>query len=172
MVDTVVSVGVKVSEYLFDPIVRQFGYLSNYPTNIKDLSQKVVKVKDARAGKQHSVDEAIQNGHKIEQDVCNWLTLADGFIQDACHFLESEKEVRKSCNNGVCPKLKSRYNNSREAKKKVRIAVQIHGNGQFQTVSYRAPLLKMIRSVPSPSEALPSRISTLNKVMEALNAGE
>lgn len=40
MVDTVVSVAAKVSEYLFDPIVRQFGYLFNYRTNIKDLSQK------------------------------------------------------------------------------------------------------------------------------------
>ncbi|RVW90303.1 Disease resistance protein [Vitis vinifera] len=123
MVEIVVSVAAKVSEYLVDPVVRQLGYLFNYITNIEDLSQKVEKLRDARARQQHSVDEAIGNGHIIEDDL------------------------------------------SREERKKAGVAVEIHGAGQFERVSYRAPLQE-IRS--APSEALESRMLTLNEVMEAL----
>ncbi|KAJ9682574.1 hypothetical protein PVL29_018488 [Vitis rotundifolia] len=165
MVEIVVSVAAKVSEYLVDPVVRQLGYLFSYRTNIEDLSQKVEKLRDARARQQHSVDEAIGNGHIIEDDVCKWMKHADGFIQNACKFLEDEKEARKSCFNGLCPNLKSRYQLSREARKKAGVAVQILGDGQFEKVSYRAPLQE-IR--PAPSEALQSRMLTLNEVMEAL----
>ena len=118
MVDIVFSVAAKVSEYLVVPVVRQLGYLFNYRTNIEDLSQEVEKLRDARDRHQHSVNEAIGNGHKIEDYVCKWLTRADGFIQDACKFLEDEKEAQKSCFNGLCPNLKSRHQLSREARKK------------------------------------------------------
>eukprot|EP00261_Vitis_vinifera_P039379 XP_019080622.1 PREDICTED: disease resistance protein At4g27190 isoform X1 [Vitis vinifera] len=164
MVEIVVSVAAKVSEYLVGPVVRQLGYLFNYRTNIEDLSQKVEKLRGARARLQHSVDEAIRNGHKIEDDVCKWMTRADGFIQKDCKFLEDE-EARKSCFNGLCPNLKSRYQLSREARKKAGVAVEIHEAGQFERASYRAPLQE-IRS--APSEALESRMLTLNEVMKAL----
>ncbi|RVX05603.1 Disease resistance protein [Vitis vinifera] len=165
MVEIVVSVAAKVSEYLVDPAVRQLGYLFNYRANIEHLSLQVEKLRDARARLQHSVDEAIGNGHIIKDDVCKWMKRADEFIQNACKFLEDEKEARKSCFNGLCPNLKSRYQLSREARKKAGVAVQILGDRQFEKVSYRAPLQE-IRS--APSEALQSRMLTLNEVMEAL----
>ncbi|XP_034707960.1 probable disease resistance protein At4g27220 isoform X3 [Vitis riparia] len=165
MVEIVLSVAAKVSEYLVDPAVRQLGYLFNYRANIEDLSQQVEKLRVARARLQHSVDEAIGNGHIIEDDVCKWMKRADGFIQNACKFLEDEKEARKSCFNGLCPNLKSRYQLSREARKKAGVSVQILGDGQFEKVAYRAPL-QGIRC--RPSEALESRMLTLNEVMEAL----
>ncbi|WKA03395.1 hypothetical protein VitviT2T_021506 [Vitis vinifera] len=165
MEEIVAKVAAKVSKCLVVPVKRQLGYLFNYRTNIEDLSQEVEKLRHARDGHQHSVNEAIGNGHKIEDYVCKWLTRADGFIQDACKFLEDEKEAQKSCFNGLCPNLKSRYQLSREARKKARVAVQMHGDGQFVRVSYRAPLQE-IRS--APSEALRSRVLTLDEVMEAL----
>ncbi|XP_034706626.1 probable disease resistance protein At4g27220 isoform X3 [Vitis riparia] len=165
MVEIVLSVAAKVSEYLVDPAVRQLGYLFNYRANIEDLSQQVQKLSDARARLQHSVDEAIGNGHIIEDDVCKWMERADGFIDNACKFLEDEKEARKSCFNGLCPNLKSRYRLSREARKKAGVSVQILGDGQFEKLSYQGPL-QGIRS--APSEALGSRMLTLNEVMEAL----
>ncbi|RVW64740.1 hypothetical protein CK203_063120 [Vitis vinifera] len=133
MVEIVVSVAAKVSEYLVDPAVRQLGYLFNYRTNIEHLSLQVEKLRDARARLQHSVDEAIGNGHIIEDDVCKWMKRADEFIQNARKFLEDEKEARKSCFNGLCPNLKSRYQLSREARKKAGVAVEIHGAGQFES---------------------------------------
>ena len=114
------------------------------------------------------MDEAIRKGHKIEDDVCKWLTRADGFIQDACNFLEDQKEARKSCFNGLCPNLKSRYQLSREARKKTRVAVQIHGDGQFERVSYRASPQKIMSTPSKACKALESRMRTLNEVMEAL----
>ena len=106
-----------------------------------------------------------RNGLVIFDDVPKWLTRADGFIQDASKFLEYEKTARKSCFNGLCPNLKSRYQLSRAARKKAGYAVQIHGDGNFETVSYRTALQE-IRS--APSEALASRMLVLNQVMEAL----
>ena len=114
-------------------------------------------------GPQH---EAKRNGHEIEDGVSKWLTRADGFIQDASNFLEDEKKARKSCFNGLCPNLKSRYQLSRAARKKAGDADKIHGDGlQIKSVSYRPPLQE-IRS--APSKVLPSRMSVLNEVMEAL----
>ena len=166
MVDIVISVAAKVSELLVAPVVRQLGYLFNYRTNIEDLSEKVEKLRDARSSHQHSVDEAKRNGHAIEDGVSKWLTRSDGFIQDASNFLEDEKKARKSCFNGLCPNLKSRYQLSRAASKKAGVADKIHGDGlQIEKVSYRPPLQE-IRS--APSEALPSRLLALNEVMEAL----
>ena len=166
MVEICVSVAAKVSAYLVDPVVRPLGYLFNYRTNIEDLSEKVEKLRDARDRQQHSVDEAKRNGHVIFDDVPNWLTRADGFIQDASKFLEDEKAAPKSCFNGLCPNLLSRHRLSREATKKAAVAAQIHGVGlQIERVSYRPPLQE-IRS--APSEALPSRLEALNQVMEAL----
>ncbi|XP_034707044.1 probable disease resistance protein At4g27220 [Vitis riparia] len=133
MVEIVLSVAAKVSQYLVDPAVRQLGYLFNYRANIEDLSQQ-------------------------------WMERADGFIDNADKFLEYE-EARESCFNGLCPNLKSRYQLSREARKKAGVSVQILGDGQFEKVSYPAPL-QGIRS--APSEALESRMLTLNEVMEAL----
>ena len=95
-----------------------------------------------------------------------WLTRADGFIQDASNLLEDEKKARKSCFNGLCPNLKSRYQLSRAASKKAGVADKTHEDGlQIKKVSYRPPLQE-IRS--APSEALPSRLLALNEVMEAL----
>ena len=165
MVEIGVSVAAKVSEYLVDPVVRPLGYLFSYRTNIEDLSEKVEKLRYAMDRQQHSVDEAKRNGREIFDDVSNWLTRADGFIKDASKFLEDEKAARKSCFNGLCPNLKSRYQLSRAARKKAGDAVQIHGDGHFETVSYRTALQE-IRS--APSEALESRMLVLNQVMEAL----
>ena len=166
MVEILLSVAAKVSEYLVDPVVRQLGYLFNYRTNIEELSEKVEKLRDAKSSHQHSVDEAKRNGHEIEDGVSKWLTRADGFIQDASNLLEDEKKARKSCFNGLCPNLKSRYQLSRAARKKTGVADKIHVDGlQIEKVSYRPPLQE-IRC--APSEALPSRLLALNEVMEAL----
>ena len=56
MVGILGSVAAKVSEYLVGPVARQLGNLFNYRNNIEDLSQKVEKLRDARARQQHSVD--------------------------------------------------------------------------------------------------------------------
>lgn len=113
-------------------MVRQLGYLFNYRTNIEDLDQQVVKLRNAWARHQHSVDEAKRNGHKIEDDVLQWFARADEFLPEASIFLDDEKEGqgRKSCFDLI----KSRYQQSWKASKKTRKAVEIHEDGQFQTV--------------------------------------
>ena len=102
------------------------------------------------------MDEAKRNGHAIEDGVSKWLTLADGFTQDASNLLEDEKKARKSCFIGLtCPNLKSRYQLSRASRKKAGVANKIHGDGHFEKVSYRPPLPDINST---PSETLKSRI--------------
>ena len=165
MVEIGVSVAAKVSEYLVDPVVRPLGYLFNYRNNIGGLSEKVEKLRGAMERQQHSVDEAKRNGEVIFDDVSEWLTRADEFIQDASKFLEDKKAARKSCFNGLCPNLKSRYQLSRAARKKAGVAVQIRADARLEPVSYRPPLQEIRYA---PSETLKSRLVALNEVMEAL----
>ncbi|RVW88109.1 putative disease resistance protein [Vitis vinifera] len=168
MEEIVVTIAAKVAEYLVAPIGRSFGYLFNYRSNIDDLRQQVEKLGDARARLERSVDEAIRNGDEIEADVDKWLLRVSGFMEEAGKFFEVEKKANQSCFNGSCPNLKSQYQLSREAKKRARVVAEIQGDGKFERVSYRAPLPGIGSAPFKGHEALESRMTTLDEIMEAL----
>ena len=168
MEEIVVTIAAKVAEYLVAPIGRSFGYLFNYRSNIDDLRQQVEKLGDARARLERSVDEAIRNGDEIEADVDKWLLRVSGFMEEAGIFFEVEKKANQSCFNGSCPNLKSQYQLSREAKKRARVVAEIQGDGKFERVSYRVPLSGIGSAPFKGHEALESRMTTLDEIMEAL----
>ena len=168
MMEIAVTIAAKVTEYLVAPIGRPFGYLFNYRSNIDGLRQQVEKLGDVRARLERSVDEAIRNGDEIEPDVNKWLLSVGGFLEEAAKFFEVEKKANQSCFNGSCSNLKSRYQISREAKKRARVVVEIQGDGKFERVSYRAPLPGIGSTPLKGHEALESRMTTLDEIMEAL----
>ena len=168
MEEIVVTIAAKFAEYLVAPIGRSFGHLFNYRSNIDDLRQQVEKLGDARARLERSVDEAIRNGDEIEADVDKWLLRVSGFMEEAGKFFEVEKKANQSCFNGSCPNLKSQYQLSREAKKRARVVAEIQGDGKFERVSYRAPLPGIGSAPFKGHEALESRMTTLDEIMEAL----
>nr|CAN77510.1 hypothetical protein VITISV_036215 [Vitis vinifera] len=172
MAKIAIAIAAKVVEYLVAPIGRPFGYLFNYHSNIDNLVHQVEKLGDARAGLQCSVDEAIRNGDEIEADVDKWLIGANGFMEEAGKFLEDGKKANKSCFMGLCPNLKLQYKLSRAAKKKASEVVEIQGARKFERLSYRAPLLGIGSATLRGYEALESRMSTLNQIMEALRDGD
>ncbi|RVW73054.1 putative disease resistance protein [Vitis vinifera] len=87
---------------------------------------------------------------------------------EAGKFFEVEKKANQSCFNGSCPNLKSQYQLSREAKKRARVVAEIQGDGKFERVSYRAPLPGIGSAPFKGHEALESRMTTLDEIMEAL----
>ncbi|KAL6325818.1 hypothetical protein AAG906_026647 [Vitis piasezkii] len=108
MTEIIIAVATKVSEYLVAPIGRQLSYLFCYRGHMDDLNKKVQE--------------------PIVQD---WLTRADKNTGEAKIFMEDEKKRTKSCFNGWCPNLKSRYLLSREADKKAQVIVEVQENNNF-----------------------------------------
>nr|KJB73989.1 hypothetical protein B456_011G265600 [Gossypium raimondii] len=55
------SIVAKAVEYTISPIKNHVKYLSNHQKNVETLKNRANRLKDARDGVQHSVDEAKQN---------------------------------------------------------------------------------------------------------------
>ncbi|CBI22336.3 unnamed protein product, partial [Vitis vinifera] len=133
-----------------------------------ELRDEVEKLGEARESLQLRVGEATRHGDEMLPNVRNWLTRANDISQEAQKFIEDEKKTKKSCFNGLLPNLIVRYQLSREAKKKAEEAKKRQGGGDFQTISYRAPLPGAGSAPLRGYEALASRGPILNKIMEAL----
>ncbi|WKA03062.1 hypothetical protein VitviT2T_021196 [Vitis vinifera] len=131
MTEIIIAVAAKVSEYLVAPIRRQLSYLFCYRRHMDDLNKKVQELGLAKDDLQITVDEAIRRGDEIRPIVQDWLTRADKKTGEAKIFMEDEKKRTKSCFNGWCPNLKSRYLLSREADKKAQVIVEVHENNNF-----------------------------------------
>ncbi|KAJ9682522.1 hypothetical protein PVL29_018441 [Vitis rotundifolia] len=168
MAEIAVSIVSGVANYLVDPIRRQLGYLIHYNSNTAELREQVEKLGGARRSLQLRVDEANRQGDEILPAVLNWLTSAGSIMQKAEEFIEDEKKANKSCFNGLCPNLISRYQLSRQAKRKGEDVKKSLGEGNFQTISYRPPLAGA-RYAPGKDYAdLASRKQVLKDIMEAL----
>ncbi|KAL6324439.1 hypothetical protein AAG906_013043 [Vitis piasezkii] len=146
MTEIIIAVAAKVSEYLVAPIGRQLSYLFCYRSYTDELHNKRDEIKPI---------------------VQEWLNRVDEITGEA---EELKKDENKSCFNGWCPNLKSRYLLSREADKKAQVIVEVQENRNFPDgVSYRVPP----RNVTFKEyESFESRASTVNKVMDALRDDE
>ncbi|KAJ9682087.1 hypothetical protein PVL29_018124 [Vitis rotundifolia] len=167
MTEIIMAVATKVSECLVAPIGRQLRYLFCYRSYTDELHNEVQKLGKARDDVLVTVDEATRRGDQIRPNVQEWLNRVDEITGEA---EELKKDENKSCFNGWCPNLKSRYLLSREADKKAQVIVEVQGNRNFPNgVSYRAPPWNVTFK---EYESFESRASTLNKIMDALRDDE
>ncbi|XP_059598477.1 probable disease resistance protein At4g27220 [Vitis vinifera] len=112
-------------------------------------------------------DETKRVGYEIRPIVQEWLNRVDGITEEAEELMKDEN---KSCFNGWCPNLKSRYLLSRKADKKAQVIVQIQKEGNFpHGVSDRVPLRNLTFKNYEPFE---SRASILNKIMDIFGDDE
>ncbi|KDO61288.1 hypothetical protein CISIN_1g043214mg [Citrus sinensis] len=140
MVEIVISVAAKISEYLVAPMILPFTYLCNYKSNFENLKNEIGKLRVARESVLHRVDDAKRNGEDIEQKVEKWLSDVDKIMDAAGQIIEDEERAKNSrCFRGLCPNLTTCYQFSKKAAKEW---------------CY---------------EAFESRMSTLNDVLNALN---
>eukprot|EP00261_Vitis_vinifera_P039423 XP_019080666.1 PREDICTED: uncharacterized protein LOC100248775 isoform X2 [Vitis vinifera] len=166
MTEIVSAVVEKVSEYLVAPIGRQLSYLFCYRSHMDELDKKIQELGRVRGDLQITVDAAIRSGDEIRPIVQDWQTRADKKTREAKTFMEDEKNRTKSCFNGWCPNLMSRYQLGREAHKKAQVIAEIREHRNFPDgVSYSAPAPNVTYKNDDPFE---SRTSILNEIMDAL----
>ncbi|KAK9943262.1 hypothetical protein M0R45_008876 [Rubus argutus] len=72
----------KLAEFTVAPVVRQFGYLIHYKSNIEDLTQRVTSLTAQRDGVQILVERANRNSEIILPEVENWLGQIDGLLTE------------------------------------------------------------------------------------------
>ena len=164
MTDIVINIAATVAEYLVAPIRRQLRYLFCYRSYTDDLNNKVQELGRVRDDLQRTVcEETTRAGYKIRPIVQEWLNRVDVITGEAEELIKDEN---KSCFNGWCPNLKSRYLVSRKAYKKAQVIVKIQKEGNFpHEVSYRVPLRNLTFKNYEP---FGSRESILNEIMDAL----
>ncbi|KAL6217862.1 hypothetical protein ACLB2K_011079 [Fragaria x ananassa] len=132
MADIVITVVGKLAEYTVEPVLRQFGYLINYKSNVEDNTMKVTTLTATRVGVQLRVDGAKRN---LEQTIQE---------KETC-FEEGRVAKATTCcsSNGWCPNLKGRHSSSRKAAKMAVKLDKLITDGNFTTISCPAPPLKL-----------------------------
>ncbi|KAL6324386.1 hypothetical protein AAG906_012990 [Vitis piasezkii] len=167
MTEIIITVAAKVSEYLVAPIGRRLSYLFCYRNYTDELHNKVQKLGKERDDVLITVAEARRRGDEIRPIVQEWLNRVDEITGEAEAL---KKDENKSCFNGWCPNLKSRYLLSKEADKKAQVIVEVQEENNFpHDVSYRPP---PPNERFTDYEPFGSRASTVNKVMDALRDDE
>ncbi|XP_034706656.1 uncharacterized protein LOC117930230 isoform X2 [Vitis riparia] len=156
----------KIAGCLFDPIKSELSYMLCYRDHMEDLKKEVQELKQENDDLQITVAAAIRRGDEIRPIVKDWLDRAEKNTGEAETFMQDEKKRTKSCFNGRCPNLKSRYDLGKEAKKKAAVIVEIRKKRIFpHGVSFGV----LPGNLTSKNyEAFESRASTLDKVMAAL----
>ncbi|KAF5937729.1 hypothetical protein HYC85_025235 [Camellia sinensis] len=116
---------------------------------------------------ERSVDEARRNGQIIGPDVEGWLERVKE-CSKASEILKNVTEANKGCLNGWCPNLKSRHSLGRKATKKAIEVAELHGEGNFTTLSYPAPPPGIESESTEGIKSFESRRWIINEVVQAL----
>ncbi|KAK9944492.1 hypothetical protein M0R45_010056 [Rubus argutus] len=140
MVDICISIAGKVAEYTVAPVLRQFGYLIYYKSNVEDLTEKVTSLTAKRDDVLSRVETAKRNLETISREVDNWLDRVEKTLQDKDKCFE-EGRVAKATT--CCPNLKVRHSLSRKATKMAPKVDVLLTEGNFPTISCPAPAPKI-----------------------------
>ncbi|KAF2322527.1 hypothetical protein GH714_017537 [Hevea brasiliensis] len=98
------------------------------------------------------------------------LNSVDEAIGEADDLVVNEEQARERCFLGLIPNLKKRYKLSKKVEKKAQTLAELGEKGEFDLdrISYRPPLWQIVPPSVYNNEELHSRISILEKVMNAL----
>ncbi|CAK7340829.1 unnamed protein product [Dovyalis caffra] len=171
--EIVSAIASKIVELLIAPIGRPISYVFNYEGNLSNLKKTVKKLEMTKVTTQHDVDLAERQGEEIESDVRQWLSDVNNITGEIDKILVDGEQATKNCFMGSCPNLKSRYQLSRKAKKKLEVVFDLQREViKFDRVSY--PAASQARRVipPKDYEAFESRTLVLNQILEALKKAE
>ena len=157
-----------ISNYIVTPIKRHISYAFNSHSNLERLQEEAQQLKNKKERLQDDVDRATSNGEQIYDNVTQWLTRADEAIGEAEQIIHDKEQAKAKCFIGLCPNLKRRYQLSKTADKKASAVDKVRNEEGLDSISHRPrPKQKVAPSVYA-REALHSRVSFLNDVMDAL----
>ncbi|KAJ0753736.1 hypothetical protein HanPI659440_Chr09g0339091 [Helianthus annuus] len=159
--DLVVSFAVKIRELVFVPIGKSFSYMYDYNKNLISFQTRVPALENTKTEIQGLVDEAKRNGEHILPQVAEWLTSADGMVDESRNFL-GDQQGSPSCSNVV-----SRYRISKKSKKRTLAVNKLLEDGKFDRVSRQVPPPLWSAST-GDVETFDSRNLTFKAIMDAL----
>ncbi|XP_028769764.1 uncharacterized protein LOC114727230 [Neltuma alba] len=158
----------KVRDVVLGVICEQLRYLIHYHRNIEELSEQLMALALKRNSIQHQVDMAKNNVEEIEEEVLRWSHKVNE-ISEQVQRLHKESQAKRECSITSCPNPWLRSKLSARAKAMTQQVVEICGNGNFNTVSYRVPPQSMPQLTNRESnEGIGSRVPIMNQIMEAL----
>ncbi|XP_065849853.1 probable disease resistance protein At4g27220 isoform X2 [Euphorbia lathyris] len=157
-----------IKQYIVKPAARHIAYAFNCNTKVQTLQDEVQQLKNRKDRLQHSVHDATRNGEEIYENVTEWLSNAEKAIGDAEELVQGKEEAKKRCLVGLCPNFKTRYQLSKKADKKASGIEKLRNEQGLDQVSFPLPPQPILVPSVYSREALPSRVSMLNQIMDAL----
>ncbi|XP_044481642.1 probable disease resistance protein At1g61310 isoform X3 [Mangifera indica] len=169
-IGSAVSPILEVGQWLAFPIWRQFKYLYNCTTNLKNLEEEVKKLKNTKEEVQHKVDAAERNVEKIKQNVKDWQNGVEKTIIEAEKLIK-EKENNPRCFKGLCPNFVIHYKHSKKSfkLKQNEIDPLLQQEKELGPVSFPTTPPEIWLRSNEDYLAFKSRNSTVNNVWDALN---
>ncbi|KAJ1434236.1 P-loop containing nucleoside triphosphate hydrolase [Sesbania bispinosa] len=142
-------------------------YILYYKGNVERLKPEVQTLKGNKDSVQHYADQAKRNGEEIENNVQNWLNKVDVIVAEAEKLIDSEDHAKAECCTGHFPNLWTRHQLSRKIKKMTQEISKVLVEGKFDRISYRPASQVTVTPFGRGYEALDSRTSMLNEIMQA-----
>ncbi|XP_039162974.1 disease resistance protein At4g27190-like [Eucalyptus grandis] len=172
------NLALKVGEYLFASISRQFGYVLCYKSYVEDLKDRVKELETVRERVQHLVDEAVYDGKPIYTDIKNWLESVENKAKEVENLLKHGESAKISCFRGWLPNPVVLHPIGRKVKKMTRVIQGLHEkspNSNFQKVFYENTPIGIVTdttfatiSVDNKEDILDSRASIIHDLMKAI----
>ncbi|KAI8009090.1 Disease resistance protein RPS2 [Camellia lanceoleosa] len=145
------------------------GYIIHYKENIQKLQEETKKLENELTRIDGRVQRAKNDGEIPEDDVLQWIKLANGIKVDVEALQDGARE-----NNWCfkwCPNVYRRYKLGKDSEEKIAPVISIKEEGEkYMTleVAHRAPPLKFGYNFSQGYEAFDSRAEILENIMKAL----
>ncbi|XP_061348711.1 disease resistance protein RPS2-like [Gastrolobium bilobum] len=156
--DAIASIATNVAA----PFLRQLTYVLMYNSYLTDLETQIHKLQRAEKEVRHTVEAAKRSGEEIEDTVRDWFSRVHAALEEAQAFLHNEDKERVGCLD-----LYSKYMLSQRARNLVELLGKLRQE-TFDRVSYRCALKCNVSSAARGYEALESRTTMLNEIMQVL----
>ncbi|MED6198725.1 hypothetical protein PIB30_069280 [Stylosanthes scabra] len=165
MAEIVISIAAKISEYVVDLAIRQGQYLFRVGRFIKNLEKEKQKLLSTLDGVQERV-EATDKTEQVKESVLNWINEAEKLVKEV-ENLETEIETNGSCFKGQCS-IGKRYNLCKKIQQKIESLINLNKNGQFETISFPAPIPGSEYLYPGNIVYFKSTQNASDQILEAL----
>lgn len=130
----------KILKYSVAPVVRQFGYLIRYKSNVAHLTNQTQQLCKKRDGVNMEVEPARDALMRIDPGVESWLEEVRKIMEEKeTRFKEETVATKATCCNGWFPNLKFRHSVGRKAKKMTSKVDELITEGNFTTVAHPGP---------------------------------
>ncbi|XP_031275030.1 disease resistance protein At4g27190-like [Pistacia vera] len=158
----------KATETAKEFISQKISYALKYQSYIKKPKEQAERLRRRRDDVKEDVKLAERQGEEIYNEVNDWLTGVEDFMERVAKLAVDEDKAKRRCFRGLCPDLIKRYRLSKEAEKVAEDGAKLLGKGNFARVSHPVILQRTASVYIRGYEAFDSRMPVLQEIMEAL----